>query len=107
MLKKKCKKKKWLKKYFQDFFVKERNRLNYRSRAWFKLKEIQEKFKILKKGMSIVDLGSAPGSWSEYAIKIIGKKGWIAAYDIRPMKPIPGVLFFQENINKKKILSFF
>lgn len=57
--------------------------------------------------MSVVDLGSSPGSWSEYAVKIIGKEGWIVAYDILPMKPISDVLFFQKNINEKKILNFF
>ncbi|WP_343153335.1 SAM-dependent methyltransferase [Buchnera aphidicola (Mindarus keteleerifoliae)] len=100
-------KKKWLKNHFRDFYVRECQKYNFRSRAWFKLKEIQEKFKILRKGMSLVDLGSSPGSWSEYAIKIVGKKSFFLAFDILPMKPIPGVDFFQKDINKGKILNFF
>ncbi|VFP78231.1 Ribosomal RNA large subunit methyltransferase E [Buchnera aphidicola (Cinara cuneomaculata)] len=92
------KSKNWLKKHFSDPYVKERNRKNLRSRAWFKLKEINESEKIFYTGMKIIDLGSHPGGWSEYAIGQIGKSGIIFAYDILPMRPLKNVKFFNGDI---------
>ncbi|VFP81533.1 SAM-dependent methyltransferase [Buchnera aphidicola] len=102
--------KNWFKKHCSDPYVKERNRRSLRSRSWFKLKEINESEKIFKKGMNIIDLGSNPGGWSEYASQEIGCSGVIFAYDILPMRPLKNVTFFNVDVSntdvQKKMLFF-
>lgn len=95
----------WLKKNFSDFYIKQRNIRNCRSRAWFKLKEIDEKKKIFTFGMNIIDLGAAPGGWSQYAITKIGKKGKILAFDVIPMKKMKNVFFVCGDIFSDLILK--
>ncbi len=74
--------KQWLQEHFNDEYVKLAQARGYRSRAIFKLIEIQEKDKIIKPGMNVVDLGAAPGGWSQYVRQIIGKQDRIIALDI-------------------------
>lgn len=81
----------WLAEHESDPYVQEARRLGFRSRAVFKLKEIQEKDKILKPGQIVVDLGAAPGGWSQYARPLLGSRGQLFALDILPFEPIPGV----------------
>ncbi|QCI27248.1 RlmE family RNA methyltransferase [Buchnera aphidicola] len=97
--------KRWLLQHFKDPFVKQSYNNNFRSRAWFKLHDINLKYHLFKMGMNVIDLGSSPGSWSKYAIKKIGKHGCVISCDINDMKPIPGVFFFKGNILKTKILN--
>ncbi|GAM55935.1 cell division protein ftsJ [Vibrio ishigakensis] len=65
----------WLKEHFDDIYANEARKKGYRSRAFFKIDEIQEKDKLIKPGHTVVDLGSAPGGWSQYAAKIVGDEG--------------------------------
>ncbi|WP_343128056.1 SAM-dependent methyltransferase [Buchnera aphidicola (Takecallis taiwana)] len=95
----------WLKRNFKDHFVKSARLNNLRSRAWFKLHDIHLKYCLFYRGMNVIDLGSAPGSWSKYAINIIGRNGHIISCDINTMSPIPGVYFLQGNILKEEIFS--
>ena len=95
----------WLKEHFDDEFVKRAQREGYRSRAVFKLEEIQRKDHILKPGMSVVDLGAAPGGWSQYALGLIGRKGRIVAMDILAMEPLPGVEFLQGDFREDAVLE--
>ena len=81
----------WIAEHEADTYVQEARRLGYRSRAVFKLKEIQEKDRILRPGQIVVDLGAAPGGWSQFARPILGAKGQLFALDILPFEPIPGV----------------
>ncbi|MGH8446989.1 MAG: 23S rRNA (uridine(2552)-2'-O)-methyltransferase RlmE [Solimonas sp.] len=81
----------WLAEHEADTYVHEARRLGYRSRAVFKLKEIQEKDRILKPGQVVVDLGAAPGSGSQYARPLLGAKGQLIALDILPFDPIQAV----------------
>lgn len=85
----------WLKEHFDDPYVKRAQQEGYRSRAIYKLMEIQEKDRFIKPGMVVVDLGAAPGGWSEYLGEIVGRNGRVIAMDILPMDPIPGVQFIQ------------
>ncbi|MGD8912235.1 MAG: 23S rRNA (uridine(2552)-2'-O)-methyltransferase RlmE [Candidatus Thiodiazotropha sp.] len=85
----------WLDRHFKDEYVKQAQKAGYRSRAAFKLLEIQKKDKIFKPGMSVVDLGAAPGGWCQVARELVGDKGRIVAMDILPMDPIAGVEFIQ------------
>ena len=87
--------KKWLEERARDKYVKKSKQAGFRSRASFKLLEIQEKDRFIKPGMIVVDLGSAPGGWSQAAKILVGDKGSVLATDILPMAPISGVKFIQ------------
>lgn len=97
--------KKWLKEHFDDEFVQRCQKDGYRSRAIYKLIEIQEKDRLLKPGMTVIDLGAAPGGWSEYAVKLLGKKGRMIALDILPMEPIPDVTIIQGDFREDEVLD--
>ncbi|WKJ91390.1 23S rRNA (uridine(2552)-2'-O)-methyltransferase RlmE [Methylomonas montana] len=95
----------WMQEHFQDEYVKKAQALGYRSRAVFKLIEIQEKDKIIKPGINIVDLGAAPGGWSEYVSKIVGKKSKVIALDLLAIDPIDGVDFIQGDFREDEVLE--
>lgn len=82
-----------------------REKKGYRSRAFFKIDEIQEKDKLIKPGHTVVDLGSAPGGWSQYAAKIVGDEGQVIACDILPMDSIAGVAFLQGDFREESVLD--
>jgi 23S rRNA (uridine2552-2'-O)-methyltransferase len=85
----------WLKEHFSDHYVKKAQKDGLRSRAAYKLQQLQERDHLFKPGMIVIDLGAAPGGWSELAVKYVGTKGKVIALDILPMDPIPGVEFIQ------------
>jgi len=93
----------WLKRHFDDPYVKKSWESKYRSRASFKLLEILEKDKIIKPGMIIVDLGAAPGSWSQVANDIIKDNGKLIALDILPMDPIGDIKVITGDFTDNKI----
>ncbi|MEE9422901.1 MAG: 23S rRNA (uridine(2552)-2'-O)-methyltransferase RlmE [Gammaproteobacteria bacterium] len=95
----------WLKEHFQDEYVKRAQREGYRSRAVYKLAEIQDKYRLIKPGMTVVDLGAAPGGWSQYALGLLGKKGRIIAMDLLPIEPLPGVTIVQGDFMEDVILQ--
>jgi 23S rRNA (uridine2552-2'-O)-methyltransferase len=83
----------WLREHFNDPYVKKAHHEGLRSRAVFKLQQIDERDKLFKPGMVVVDLGASPGGWSEFVLQRVGKKGRVIALDILPMDPIVGVEF--------------
>jgi len=87
--------KNWLKEHFDDAYVKKAQDSHYRSRACFKLMELDDKDRLIKPGNTVLDLGSAPGGWSQVAVERVGHKGRVIASDILPMDPIAGVEFLQ------------
>ena len=87
--------KRWFSKHINDPFVKQANREGLRSRAAYKLLEIQEKQKIIKRSDRVLDLGSAPGAWSEALTKIVGQSGRVVSCDLLAMTAIKGVSFIQ------------
>lgn len=93
----------WLHEHVTDHYVKEAKREGFRSRAVYKLKEIHERDKLFKPGMIVIDLGAAPGSWSELVVKLVGKKGRVIALDILPMDPIVGVEFIQGDFSEEAL----
>ncbi|MBY6197178.1 23S rRNA (uridine(2552)-2'-O)-methyltransferase RlmE [Vibrio hangzhouensis] len=95
----------WLKEHFDDKYANEARRKGYRSRAIFKIEEIQNKDKLLKSGMTVVDLGAAPGGWSQYAAKVVGDEGQVIACDLLPMDPISGVSFLQGDFREEAVLD--
>ncbi len=95
----------WMKEHFDDHYVKLSQKMGYRSRASFKLLEIQEKDRLIKPGMTIVDLGSAPGGWTQVAVELVGDHGRVVASDILPMDPIAGVDFVQGDFTEEAVLE--
>jgi len=85
----------WLARQHKDPYVKSARAKGYRSRAAFKLEELDEKFNLLKKSARVLDLGAAPGGWSQIAASKVGQAGAVVAIDIQPIEPIPGVTFLE------------
>ena len=101
----KSKNRTWIKQHVTDPYVVQSQRDGYRSRASYKLLEIIEKTRLIKPGMTVVDLGSAPGGWSQVAAKKVGHQGSVVAVDILPMNPIAGVDFIQGDFTEEEILA--
>ncbi len=95
----------WLSEHFSDEYVKQAQARGYRSRAVFKLKELDEREHLFKPGMAVLDLGAAPGGWSQYAAERIGQSGKIIALDLLPMEAIPGVTFIRGDFREETILA--
>ena len=97
--------KRWLTEHFDDHYVKQAQKQGFRGRAAFKLLELQEKYRLIRPGMCIVDLGSAPGSWSQVAVEEVAKNGRVVALDILEMPEIPGVEFIQGDFTEDEPLK--
>ena len=97
--------KKWLKEHFDDPYVKQAQEAGYRSRAVFKLKEIDDKDHLLKPGRSVVDLGAAPGGWTEYVRAKLPIKDPVIALDILAMEPIEGVTVITGDFTSQEVLD--
>jgi 23S rRNA (uridine2552-2'-O)-methyltransferase len=97
--------KRWLQEHHQDEYVLKARAQGYRSRAVFKLAEIQQKDRVLRSGQFVLDLGAAPGGWSEYASQIVGDQGKIIALDLLPIEPIAGVTFVQGDFTEQETLD--
>ncbi len=95
----------WLSEHFSDEYVKLAQKRGYRSRAVFKLEEIDSRDRLLKPNISVVDLGAAPGGWSQYVAEKIGKHGKIIALDILPVEAIPGVDIIQGDFQDERVLN--
>lgn len=95
----------WLKRHVNDPYVKQAQKDGYRSRASYKLLEIQEKYKLIRPGMSVVDLGAAPGGWSQVTSRLIGGQGRLIASDILEMDSIPDVHFIQGDFTEDAVLA--
>jgi 23S rRNA (uridine2552-2'-O)-methyltransferase len=95
----------WLTEHHSDEYVQRAQKEGWRSRAVFKLQQIQEAERLIKPGMRCVDLGAAPGGWSQYAARIIGAKGRIVATDLLPMEGIAGVEFVQGDFRESDIVQ--
>lgn len=95
----------WLQRHVSDEYVKRAQKEGYRSRAAYKLEELDQADKLLRPGMVVVDLGAAPGGWSQYAARRIGKNGRIIALDLLAMEPISGVEFIQGDFTESAVLD--
>ncbi len=97
--------KSWIDRHLNDPYVKKAQQLGYRSRASFKLLELQENDKLFRPGMKVVDLGAAPGGWSQVLCKLLGAKGKLVALDILEMEPIEGVSVLQGDFTEQSTLD--
>jgi len=102
--KQKKKSKAWMREHVADPFVQMAKKEGWRSRAVFKLKEIDEKDKLFKPGMTVVDLGAAPGSWCQYAVKRIQPGGRLIALDLLDFAPLPGVEFIHGDFREEAVV---
>ena len=93
----------WLAEHHGDLYVKRAREAGYRSRAAYKLLEIDHKDRLLQPGMTVVDLGASPGGWSQVAAQSVGKKGRVIALDILPMTPLEDVEFIQGDFREQEV----
>lgn len=95
----------WIRRHVNDPFVKKAQLEGYRSRSAYKLIELNEKDRLIKPNMFLLDLGSAPGGWSQVASKLIGRNGRVLATDILPMDPIKNVDFIQGDFTEEAVVA--
>ena len=95
----------WLQEHNSDHYVKRAQQDGYRSRASYKLLELHKKDRLFKPGMTVVDLGAAPGGWSQVAVALVGDKGRVVASDILPMDSIAGVDFVEGDFTEESVLD--
>lgn len=95
----------WLREHFTDEYVKRAQQDGYRSRAVYKLLEIHEKDRLLRPGLTVVDLGAAPGGWSQLAARWVGGQGRVIALDILPMESLPNVEFIVGDFRETAVLD--
>ena len=95
----------WMKEHLDDYYVQQAQKEGYRARAAYKLLEINEKTKLIRPGMTVVDLGSAPGSWSQVAGRLVGDNGILIASDILPMDALENVTFIQGDFREQDVFE--
>ena len=105
MAKKRSSSKAWLREHRDDSYVQRAQREGYRSRACYKLLELQERDRLIRPGMTVVDLGSAPGGWSQVAAELTGDRGRVVASDILPMDSLAGVTFIQGDFTEDSVFD--
>lgn len=105
MAKKKSSSRAWLKEHRDDPFVQRAIKEGYRSRACYKLIEINDRDRLISPGMTVLDLGSAPGGWSQVAAPLVGDRGRVLASDILPMDALPGVEFIQGDFTEQSVFD--
>jgi 23S rRNA (uridine2552-2'-O)-methyltransferase len=95
----------WLQEHVNDPYVKQAQKDGYRARSSYKLIELNEKDRLIRPGMLVLDLGSAPGGWSQVAAALVGDKGRVLATDILPMEPLKKVEFIQGDFREESVLN--
>jgi len=95
----------WMREHINDPYVQKAKAEGYRSRAAYKLLELDRKDRLLAPGQLVVDLGAAPGSWSQVAAAKLGARGRVVAVDLLPLEPLPGVLFVQGDFREREVLD--
>ena len=95
----------WLNEHVNDPYVKQAQKDGYRSRSSYKLIQLNERDRLIRPGMLVVDLGSAPGGWSQVAARLVGAKGRVLATDILPMEPLKNVDFIQGDFTEESVLK--
>ena len=97
--------KRWLAEHFDDHYVKLAQQQGFRSRSAFKLIELQEKHRLVRPGLTVVDLGAAPGGWCQVLLPLVGRSGRVFALDVLAMEPLPGVRFIQGDFTEDEPLQ--
>lgn len=95
----------WYSEKKREHFYKEAKRVGYRARSAFKLKQIQKKFRIMREDDAVIDLGAAPGGWSQVAKELVGEGGTVIGIDLLRIEPINGVIFLKGDLTKESTLQ--
>lgn len=95
----------WVRERKREYYYKKAKREGYRSRAAYKLKQLNEKYKVIKKGNVVIDLGAAPGGWSQVAKELVGKAGFVLGVDLKEVAALEGVEFIRGDIAKKEVMD--
>ena len=95
----------WYREKKREHFYKEAKRIGYRARSAFKLKQIQKRFKIIQRGDMVIDLGAAPGGWSQVAKELVGEQGTVIGIDLSPIEPINGITFLQGDLTEDSTIQ--
>ena len=95
----------WVEEHERDPWVQRARKAGWRSRAVYKLEELDQKESLLGRGMKVVDLGAAPGAWCQYAARKVGERGTVIGLDILPMDPLPGVVLLQGDFTEDSVLN--
>ena len=95
----------WYREKKREHFYKEAKKVGYRARSAFKLKQIQKKFKIIQKGDTVLDLGAAPGGWSQVAKELVGKHGTVIGVDLSPIESLDGITFLQGDLTEDSTIQ--
>ncbi|MDI6708172.1 MAG: RlmE family RNA methyltransferase [Candidatus Thermoplasmatota archaeon] len=95
----------WLRERKRDYYYKKAKREGYRSRAAYKLLQINEKYKVIKEGNVVIDLGAAPGGWSQVAKEFVGSNGFVLGIDLKEIVPVEGVEFIKGDITQKEVID--
>lgn len=95
----------WRKEQAQDPYFRKAKQEGYRARSAYKLQEINDRLRLIRPGSTVLDLGAAPGSWSQLASKLVGKAGRVIAVDLTPIEPLPGVVTIQADILKPETVA--
>jgi 23S rRNA (uridine2552-2'-O)-methyltransferase len=95
--------KNWMKERRQDFYYRKAKQLEYRSRASFKLMQLDDRFDFLREGMTVVDLGAAPGGWLQVAAERVGPKGRVVGVDLQPIEPLEGVRTIRGDVRREGV----
>lgn len=94
----------WYREKKKEHFYKEAKKVGYRARSAFKLKQIQNKFKIIQKGDSVLDFGAAPGGWSQVAKELVGEQGTVIGVDLSPIESLDGITFLQGDLTMESTM---
>ena len=95
----------WYRERKRDYFYRKAKREGYRARSSYKLKQIQARFHIINPGDTVLDLGAAPGGWSQVALELVGEKGLVIGVDLDRITPIPGVIFLQGDVTSEETIQ--
>ena len=95
--------KNWMQERRRDYYYRKAKQLDYRSRASFKLMQLDERFSLFKEGMTVVDLGAAPGGWLQVAAERVGPRGRVIGVDLQPIEPLEGVRTIKGDVRRKEV----
>jgi 23S rRNA (uridine2552-2'-O)-methyltransferase len=95
----------WISERKKDYYYRKAKRDNYRSRAAYKLKQIDERCFVLKPGYAVLDMGANPGGWSQVTAELVGSEGIVIAVDLKMMDPVPGVTFIRGDVRKAEVID--
>ncbi len=95
--------KNWMQERRRDYYYRKAKQLDYRSRASFKLMQLDDRFNLFRPGMTVVDLGAAPGGWLQVAAERVGPKGIVVGVDLQPIEPLEGVLTIKGDVRKQEV----